>query len=261
MASAPRTRKIRAALNAASDLSWLALARHDDEGGTGDGEGDTGSTGDTGTEGDTGSTGDDTRDGDDAAADDAGLGDKGKETLRKLREQAKAAEKKARDEARARAAAEKKVAEFEDAQKDDLEKAQDAAKKAADRAEAAERRAVLAEIRALASADFADVSDATDALAGRLSEFVGDDGEIDAEAITAALAEKLQAKPHWKKAPTKQDDAGEKKGGDRKRQGDPGQGSGRGGGTGTPDFASDHDAYAAEARRLGLRVPHRAPTR
>jgi hypothetical protein len=75
------------------------------------------------------------------------------------------------------------------------------AEKAAARAEAAEKRAaslvdrtVKAEVKALATAGFADPSDA--ALFLDLTKYVGADGDIDDAAITADLAAVLAAKPH-----------------------------------------------------------------
>lgn len=88
---------------------------------------------------------------------------------------------------------------------DELQKLKDAnateTEKATKRAEAAEKaaadavdRAVRAEIKAIATGEFADPSDAY-LYAGDLSRFVKD-GEIDSDAIEATLQDVVKAKPH-----------------------------------------------------------------
>ncbi len=118
---------------------------------------------------------------------------KWKAMARKHETNAKAKER----EAKANAAAAKELAALKAAQLSEAEKvaaAKDAAEK---RAAAAVERAVRAEVRALAADDFADPSDAVDAI--RAAEYVDADGEIDLDAIKAKLADLLEAKPHWKK--------------------------------------------------------------
>ncbi|MCX5137586.1 hypothetical protein OOK06_36575 [Streptomyces sp. NBC_00340] len=126
------------------------------------------------------------------------LGDAGKKALEAMKAQ--------RAEAKRTAAAEKKraddlarkVAEFEDRDKSELEKAQAKADRDAERAEKATKRAVLAEVKA-AAADFADPEDASAFL--DLATYTSDDGEIDTEAISADLEALLARKPHLRRAP------------------------------------------------------------
>lgn len=109
----------------------------------------------------------------------------------------KAMARKHEGNAKANAAAAKELADLKAAQLSDAEKltaAKDAAEK---RAAVAVERAVNAEVRALAATDFADPSDAVDAI--RAADFVNSEGEIDLDAIQAKLADLLDAKPHWKK--------------------------------------------------------------
>ena len=143
------------------------------------------------------------------------LGDAGKKALDAM--------KRERAEAKRLAAAEKKraddlarkVQEFEDAQKSELEKAQDAAQRAAERAEAATKRAVTAEVRAAAS-DFADADDAIAFL--DLSSYADDNGEINTEQIRTDLAGLLERKPHLRRSePTSEKPKGPRP--------DPGQGA------------------------------------
>lgn len=93
----------------------------------------------------------------------------------------------------------KKLLDIEDAQKTEAEKLAAAKDAAEAKAAAAITRAVQAEIKALAADDFADPTDADGAI--KPADFVDDNGEIDTEGIKARLAELLEAKPHWRKAP------------------------------------------------------------
>lgn len=126
------------------------------------------------------------------------LGDAGKKALDKMKadraeaKKAAAAEKKRADELA------RKVAEFEDRDKSELEKATGRAEAAAKRAEAATARAVRAEVKA-AAAEFADPDDALAHLNGKFAQYADDGGEIDTEAITADLADLLERKPHLRK--------------------------------------------------------------
>lgn len=132
--------------------------------------------------------------GDPGNPDDGALGDAGKraiDAMKAERNSAKAdaaAEKKRADELQA------KVAEFENRDKSDLEKATAAADAAAKRAEAATARAVRAEVKALAAESFADADDAAAFL--DLAKYTGTDGEIDTTAIQADLTALLERKPH-----------------------------------------------------------------
>ncbi|MER7930488.1 hypothetical protein ABTY96_46520 [Streptomyces sp. NPDC096057] len=125
------------------------------------------------------------------------LGDAGKRALDAMKNERNAAKKAAADERKRAEAAERKVQEFEDAQKNDLEKAQSEAQRATARAEAATKRAVTAEVRA-AAADFADSDDAIAFL--DLSAYADDSGEIDTEQIRTDLTSLLERKPHLRKA-------------------------------------------------------------
>ena len=90
------------------------------------------------------------------------------------------------------------AAEFDkltEAQKTEAQKAADRAEAAEKAAAAATERAVRAEVKAIATGEFADPSDAYLYL-GDLSRFIGKDGDIDSAAIEAALKEVEKAKPH-----------------------------------------------------------------
>jgi hypothetical protein len=109
----------------------------------------------------------------------------------------KALSRKHEAKAKENAAAAKELADLKAAQLSEAEKLAAAKEKAEKLAATAVERAVRAEVRALAAADFADPSDAVDAL--RAAEFVDSEGEIDLDAIKAKLSDLLEAKPHWKK--------------------------------------------------------------
>ena len=125
------------------------------------------------------------------------LGDAGKKALDRMkaeRAEAKrlaAAEKKRADELA------RKVADFEDRDKSELEKATAKAERLEAAAKAATARAVKAEVRA-AAAEFADPEDAVAFL--DLAKYTDGDGEIDAEAISADLTDLLERKPHLRRA-------------------------------------------------------------
>lgn len=122
------------------------------------------------------------------------LGPKGTQALDRMKARARAAEAELRAE-RQRVA--DLLAEKESASKSPDEQALDAARREA-RAEAlAENNARLvnAEIKAAAKGVLADPTDA--ALYLKAADFeVSDDGEVDAEAITEAIADLLARKPH-----------------------------------------------------------------
>jgi hypothetical protein len=125
------------------------------------------------------------------------LGDAGKKALDRMKaeraeaKKAAAAEKKRADELA------RKVAEFEDRDKSELEKATTKAERLEAAAKAATARAVKAEVRAAAS-EFADPEDAAAFL--DLAKYTSDDGEIDTEAISADLTDLLERKPHLRRA-------------------------------------------------------------
>jgi membrane protein involved in colicin uptake len=97
--------------------------------------------------------------------------------------------------AKANAEAAKKLAQIEEDQKTEAEKAADRVAAAEARASKATERAVASSIKAAATGRFADPNDAVDALARQ--NFTGADGEIDEDAITAALDDLLERKKHW----------------------------------------------------------------
>jgi hypothetical protein len=124
------------------------------------------------------------------------LGDKGKQALDRMKaekadaKRTAAAEKKRADELA------RKVSEFEDRDKSELEKATSKAERAAERATKATARAVKAEVKAAASG-FADPEDAIAFL--DMAKYTDDDGEIDTEAISTDLTELLERKPHLRR--------------------------------------------------------------
>lgn len=117
--------------------------------------------------------------------------DAGKKALSEERTARKAAEKE-----KAELAA--RLKEFEDRDKTEAEKLTAARDAAEQRASAATARAVRSEVRALADG-YADRDDAVLNL-GDLTKYVGKDGEVDTDAITAELAKVLERKPHLAKA-------------------------------------------------------------
>lgn len=146
-------------------------------------------------------------------------------------------------QAKANAAAAKKLAEIEDAQKTEAERLAAKVEAAEQRATKATVRAVVAEVKALAT-DFADPSDATAAITA--ADYVTDGGDIDTDAIKAKLAELLETKPHWKK-PTGPVDP-------PKPRPDPGQGP-RGGEPKPTNFKdADKGDFEAELAKLGLKA-------
>ena len=112
--------------------------------------------------------------------------------------------------------------ELEDAQKSSEQKALDAQRAAEERASLAQARAVVAEVKALAAAKFADPDDAAPFL--ELASYVDDKGEIDTAAIGRDLDALIVKKPHLAK-------------GDGREPLRPDRSQGSRGGTGTPDKA------------------------
>jgi hypothetical protein len=173
------------------------------------------------------------------------LGDPGKKALATMKAEKAEARREAAEAKRQAAALAKKVAEFEDRDKSDLEKATAKAEGATARAEAATKRAVLAEVKAQAADLFEDRDDARVNLADKLDSYVGDDGEIDEEAIAADLAAVLEKKPHLRKAVAAPDAP-------KAPRPDPGQGPRQP--TPPTDFrTASREEYEAKLAELGVR--------
>lgn len=128
----------------------------------------------------------------------------------------------------------KQAQQAADAQKTAEQRAQEAQAEAEKKANSYRDRAVKAEVKALASADFADPEDAAAFL--DLSTYVDDSGEIDSKAIQTDLTDLLKRKPHLGK-PTEQ--------GRRAPAPDRSQGS-SGNGTHTSDPGAVFAAFAKE---------------
>lgn len=130
-------------------------------------------------------------DGDDSDPEDA-LGDAGKRALQAERDRAKAAEKRAKD-------LERRLDELETAQLDENERAIKQARDEARTEVMAEvnGRIAAAEARALAAAKTRDPEAAVQLL-GDLTDFVADSGDVDADAMSAALDDLLERKPYLK---------------------------------------------------------------
>lgn len=144
--------------------------------------------------------------------------------------------------AKANSDAAKKLADIEEAQKTETQKLADAKEAAEKRAAMATERAVRAEVKALAANEFADPTDAVDAL--KASDFVDANGDVDVDAIQAKLSELLEAKPHWKKvtAPSAPP----------KPKPDPSQGP-RQPATPTDYLTAPREEFEAELAKLGVR--------
>lgn len=124
-----------------------------------------------------------------------GLGDKGREALKKERDARKAAAKEARD-LKARIA-ELEAKQAAGAQQDEAQQAADQARRDAEATATAKANAriLAAEVRAAAAGKLADPADAARYL--DLSEFeVADDGGVDQEAITEAISDLIKTKPY-----------------------------------------------------------------
>ena len=152
-----------------------------------------------------------------------------------------------RAEAKKTAAAEKKradelarqVAEFQDRDKSELEKATTKAERLEEQAAKATKRAVLAEVKAAAAA-FADPEDAAAFL--DLAAYTSDDGEIDTEAISADLDALLERKPHLRRPAAEPD---------KKKQPKPDPGQGPRPPQPVTDFrTATNEEYRAELARI-----------
>ncbi|WP_030878681.1 hypothetical protein [Streptomyces sp. NRRL S-1868] len=91
----------------------------------------------------------------------------------------------------------RRAQELEDAQKSETQRLGEQLTAAQQRLEAVQQRAVRAEVRALAASDFADPEDAAAFL--DLGAYVGEDGDVDADAIGKDLKDLLKRKPHLAK--------------------------------------------------------------
>lgn len=93
-----------------------------------------------------------------------------------------------------------KLSEYDklvEASKSELQRAQDLATSHATKAQAAVAKLATAEVRAAAADKFADPSDAVGLLDP--AKFVSEDGEVDSQAISTAVADLLTKKPHLAK--------------------------------------------------------------
>lgn len=95
-------------------------------------------------------------------------------------------------------AAKTELDKLKESQQSDTEKAINAAKSETEKAVRSEvqRERVLDRVEVLAAKDFADAEDARLRLGARADEFIGKDGQIDADAIKTALGNLLKDKPH-----------------------------------------------------------------
>jgi membrane protein involved in colicin uptake len=91
----------------------------------------------------------------------------------------------------------KKAKELEDAQKSDQERLTEQLTATEKRIQTFQQRAVRSEVKALASAEFADPEDAHAFL--DLTSYVDDDGDVDTAAIQQDLKDLLKRKPHLAK--------------------------------------------------------------
>ncbi|MFF7991762.1 hypothetical protein ACFZDG_18455 [Kitasatospora xanthocidica] len=169
------------------------------------------------------------------------LGDKGKQALDRMKADRSAAKAEAAAERKRADELAAKVAEFEDRDKTELERATATSEAATRRAEAATARAVRAEVKALAADGFADPTDAAAFL--DLTQYAGTDGEIDTDRIAADLADLLKTKPHLAKPVD----------GPRGPRPDPGQGA-RPPVPPTDFRTADRASFQAELARMGVRL-------
>jgi hypothetical protein len=90
-----------------------------------------------------------------------------------------------------------KARELEDAQKTEAQRMSEQLTAAQQRIQAVQQRAVRSEVKALASAEFADPEDAHAFLS--LDSYVTEEGDVDTDAIQRDLKGLLQRKPHLAK--------------------------------------------------------------
>jgi hypothetical protein len=179
-----------------------------------------------------------------------GLGDKGKRALDRMKAEKLAAQRELKQMRKALAEAQKKVTEFEDRNRSDLEKAIARAEASEKRLAAATARSVKAEVKALAADRFADPSDAAAFL--DLRKYADDDGEVDVDQIRADIDELLDAKPHLRKPEPVEQRPEPKKSAKPKPKPDPSQGS-RGGDVKTDYRTADRETVDAKLSEYGYR--------
>ena len=178
------------------------------------------------------------------------LGDAGKQALERMKAERAAAKKEALTAKRELAALAKKVQDFEDRDKSELEKATAKAERLAGQAAKATARAVTGEIKVHAVTQFADPTDAVDVLMRDPSKYVDEAGEIDTDLIQSDLTDLLERKPHWARQPEPTPEA-EPAAKPRPRP-DPGQGARPS--APAPDFrTASKDEVAAELAKYGYR--------
>lgn len=183
------------------------------------------------------------------------LGDKGKKALEAMKARLKAERDRGRREMAAlrKQAAEQaaKIAEFEDRDRSELEKATAKAERLEKQAKAATARAVKSEIRALSADSFTDPTDAADVLMRDPSKYVDASGEIDEDAIRSDLDDLLERKPHWRKPEPVATETETRKPARQKPKPDPGQG---GRGEKPVDYrTASREEVDAELARMGVR--------
>jgi hypothetical protein len=178
------------------------------------------------------------------------LGDEGKRALARMKADRAAARKEAATAKKQLADLAQKVQDFEDRDKSELDRQKARAERLTDQATKATARAVQAEVKVLAVGQFADVGDAVDVLMRDVKDYVDSDGEIDTDAIEAALADLLERKPHWAK-PEPVAPEPEKKP-VRQPKPDPGQGP-RLPAPATDFRSAPKDEVAAELAKVGFR--------
>jgi hypothetical protein len=91
----------------------------------------------------------------------------------------------------------RKAQELEDAQKSEQQRLSEQLTAAQERIQSVQQRAVRSEVKALASAEFADPEDAHAFLS--LDSYVTEDGDVDTDAIQRDLKSLLERKPHLAK--------------------------------------------------------------
>jgi hypothetical protein len=158
-----------------------------------------------------------------------------------LYEQAQAKLTKAEQTARTHRDKARKLDDLEAAQQSETEKAAARAAAAEQQVTALRRRALDAEIRAAAATGWADPSDAPRYLDDR-DRYIGEDGGIDTEAITADLAGVLLARPHLARAD-----------GPRRPAPDPAQGARQSGPVGTAAQLADAETRGDWATAIRLK--------
>lgn len=134
------------------------------------------------------------------------LGDPGKKALDTMKQKLRDAEKAAR-EARAELATRNAADALRDKPAEEQAIAAAVAEATSNATKAADARIIKTELRLAAKGVLADPADAIAFI--NLDDFtVGDDGEVDSDALTAAIAELLERKPHLAAGKTNRFDGG-----------------------------------------------------